>query len=542
MPQEMNFPPSAEDTDNSADTQDCDREIMSASTTPPLLPKQVGDDTADNNNNNNNEPPATTSRSGDDEEQASLLGQPPSFQEAATTSSTSSRSPSPEKQVGDVTRVTFSPDITNGTPDRHASKTSNRDDDKSPKYSLIRDDASSSQKPEPKRQLQKHEERIIEHSPEERPNVRDPEGVMPSHGHSRKFSDNIMGKIVQADEVIPAPPRENEISSPDPPSPVPITEEPIVRRTSSDRSEEQEEKQQEIVDYSLPDDVSSPETTPRKSMVLSSILQEQEEPLSPLEEGDHLQLVNHSGGAGSPMMLHASTTPPPGSVAPPAPQYTVAAPHNGYMQQQQQQQQQYPPLLQPMDSNGGFHETQNPHQHHPPPHNMQFPAMPSMMQIPQLPPSVMTTKRKITLRLIEENPHQSTIRKTFLSSIRRRPKGNSFGSLDDSMEPTTTGQDRGRITVSWYEGTTSLELQEHVRRSVVRKIELRGTIKLKDMRILDESVHPPEGESLSFWNSYYMHVCCAMESPPIPYYMLTVCLFYFFTFRNCTESLYSRRK
>lgn len=517
MPQEMNVPPSAEDTDNSADS-DCDREMMSASTTPTLLPEQGEGDTS---NNNNNEPLATTSSSDDHEEQASqsrLLG--------PTTTTTSSSSPSPEKQVDetkDLTRVTFSPDTNEfGTPDRHASITSNRDDDNNDKSNNSPrrdgDDASSSlQKPETKTQLQAQKERIVEHSTLEHPSttsntperlhVRDPEGVMPSHGHSRKFSEDTMKEIVQVEEVIPGP-RETEIVSPDPPSPAPI-----------DRSEEEQEKQQENVDSS-PDYLS--ETTSRENMVLSSIRQEQEEPLSPLEEdvdhlqlvhNDHLQLVDQSGGAEDPMMLHATLTSPPGSVAP-APPRTVAGPYNGYMQQQQQ----YPPLLQPMASNS-FHETTNPNQHHPL-HNMHpngFPAMTPMMQIPQLPSSVMmssstTTKRKITLRLMEEGPHQSTDRKSFLASFRRRPKGNSFGSLGDindaSMDPR---QDRGRITVSWYEGTTSLELQEHVRRSVVRKMELRGTIKLKDMRILDESVHPPEGESLLLKLLLYMYVY-AVES------------------------------
>jgi hypothetical protein len=532
MPQEMNQP-SAEDTDNSADT-DCDGEIMSASTIPTLLPEQGEGDPV--NNNNNNEIPATTSSSSDDdEEQASSL-------------------------LGDVTRVTFSPD-TNGTPDCHASMTSNMDDDDKSNNSMMRQDSFSSQKTETKTQIQEQEERIIEHSTLEQPStnttsntherlrLRDPEGVMASDGLNHKFSGDTMRKIVEVEEVIPAL-QEKEINSPDPPSPAPMGE-PINGRTSdqpeereekevipalrekeisspdppspaanggpmigrtSDRPEEREEKQQEIVD-SLPGGLSS-ETPPRKNMVLSSIQQVQEEPLSPLEEGDHLQLVDQAGDAEDPMMRHATLTYPPGLVAP-APHRTVAGPYNGYMQQQQQQ---YPPLLQRMDSNSfhdSVHEIQDPNQHHPL-QNLYpngFPVVPPMMQIPQLPPSVMTstatTKRKIVFQLMEESPHQSNDRKTFLASFRRRPKANSLGSHDDSMEPTTMAQDRGRITVSWYEGTTSLELQEHVRRSVVRKIELRGTIKLKDMRILDESVHPPEGESLSKLLSS-VYVCCGI--------------------------------
>lgn len=511
MPQEIKFAPSAEDTDNSADT-DCDREMMSPITTPPLLPEQGESDTSNNNdgndNDNNNDPPATTSSSDDDEDRQASL------------------------RVGDVTRVTFSPD-TNGTPDRHASITSNMDDDDNNKSNIspTRPDSSSSQKTDTKTQLQEQEERIIELSTPEHPStnttsdtperlhVRDPEGVMASHGHSRKFSEDTMRKIVEVKEVLSAP-RENENSSPDPPSPVPVGE-PMIGR-ASDRTEEREEKQQEIVDSSQ--DNPSPETTPRENMVLSSIHQEPEEPLSPLEEDEHLQLVNESGGAKDSVMPHATPTSPPGSMAT-APHRAVEGPYNGYIQQTQQL---YPPLLPPIDSNS-LHEAQNPNQHHPLQnmHQNGFTVMPPMMQMPQLPPSVMmtsstTTKRKITFRLIEESPHQSNDRKTFLASFRRRPKGNSFGSVEDSMEPRTTEQDRGRITVSWYEGTTSLELQEHVRRSVVRKMELRGTIKLKDMRILDESVHPPEGESIL---NLLLLVYYAVEASPIP-----ICSLSFFIF------------
>ena len=56
--------------------------------------------------------------------------------------------------------------------------------------------------------------------------------------------------------------------------------------------------------------------------------------------------------------------------------------------------------------------------------------------------------------------------------------------------------ERGRVTVSWYDGTTSLELYEHVRNSVARKLQLSATNKLSDVRILDEGSSPPEGKSM----------------------------------------------
>ena len=58
--------------------------------------------------------------------------------------------------------------------------------------------------------------------------------------------------------------------------------------------------------------------------------------------------------------------------------------------------------------------------------------------------------------------------------------------------------DRGTITVSWYDGTTSSEMQEHVFGCVLRKLNLnggeRGGIKLEDVRLLDENVEPHEGK------------------------------------------------
>ena len=107
-------------------------------------------------------------------------------------------------------------------------------------------------------------------------------------------------------------------------------------------------------------------------------------------------------------------------------------------------------------------------------------------------------KRRIHLRLVEETVQAD--RRSLFSSFRRNGrKSFSFPYKHDENEVTNThmepkGIHRGQITVSWYEGTTSLELQEHVRNSVVRKLGLNDNIKLDDFRILDEAVDPPEGE------------------------------------------------
>jgi len=56
---------------------------------------------------------------------------------------------------------------------------------------------------------------------------------------------------------------------------------------------------------------------------------------------------------------------------------------------------------------------------------------------------------------------------------------------------------RGTISISWFEGTTSAELQEHVKRSIARKLHLSEETELDDIRILDTSVDPPEEIVLS---------------------------------------------
>jgi hypothetical protein len=94
-------------------------------------------------------------------------------------------------------------------------------------------------------------------------------------------------------------------------------------------------------------------------------------------------------------------------------------------------------------------------------------------------------RRKITLRLEEDAKDAS--RKSFF--FRRRSRSN-FDSLQSIEEH---GIDRGNVTVSWFDGTSSVELQEHVRKSVVRKMQLPTSTQLVDLRILDQSVEPPEG-------------------------------------------------
>ncbi|KAG7366871.1 hypothetical protein IV203_029541 [Nitzschia inconspicua] len=104
-------------------------------------------------------------------------------------------------------------------------------------------------------------------------------------------------------------------------------------------------------------------------------------------------------------------------------------------------------------------------------------------------------KRRIHLRLVEDiaKPDNSLFSSFRTRSILRRSPVSA--SPIDEKEPSRMSSqwvDRGSLTVSWYEGTSTLELQEHVRNSVIRKLRLEGTTKLADFRILDETVDPPE--------------------------------------------------
>ena len=90
---------------------------------------------------------------------------------------------------------------------------------------------------------------------------------------------------------------------------------------------------------------------------------------------------------------------------------------------------------------------------------------------------------------------------------------------------STTIVDRGKIVVSWYDGTTSREMNEHVFNCVLRKLNSDGVagnknkngssgsgggkIKLEDVRLLDENVSPHGGTLVpyEFLCVYYVRTC-----------------------------------
>ena len=138
----------------------------------------------------------------------------------------------------------------------------------------------------------------------------------------------------------------------------------------------------------------------------------------------------------------------------------------------------------PIPSNVMLHMTLQQHQQN---QHFGYPVQTmGMMSTLQLPSH---GRRKILLKLLEDQPQDK--RGFFF----RRKSSRSFlynNNSDFQVTSTVTaGIPRGQITVSWFEGTTSTELQEHVRNSVARKM---GHSKFNDLRIMDETVDPPEGK------------------------------------------------
>jgi len=128
-------------------------------------------------------------------------------------------------------------------------------------------------------------------------------------------------------------------------------------------------------------------------------------------------------------------------------------------------------------------------------------------------------RRKIRLRLFEEVPQPIRPRSgSILGHLRRRSTSIMFGSTSDNALATATdtsaslkepdsntdgGADahiklisRGTVAISWFEGASTLELQDHVRKTVQRKLGLDRSVDMFDFRIFDDSVNPPEGNIL----------------------------------------------
>jgi hypothetical protein len=150
--------------------------------------------------------------------------------------------------------------------------------------------------------------------------------------------------------------------------------------------------------------------------------------------------------------------------------------------------------IQGSDHSNGYHQFQ---------HGSSLSSIPNQVTTMPAPGG----KRKIHLRLLEDVSSLMQPEKSGFLSFRRK-KGilrspmhtssiSKFGA-NKSSSRDPSWEDRGSLTVSWYEGTSSVELQEHVRNSIIRKLGIRGTTKLLDFRVLDENTDPPEGKFICF--------------------------------------------
>lgn len=106
-------------------------------------------------------------------------------------------------------------------------------------------------------------------------------------------------------------------------------------------------------------------------------------------------------------------------------------------------------------------------------------------------------RKKVVLRLLEELDTVTSEEKPrglFSRVSSFRPRSKSVGTNQDianidldmssSTTQTPTTIDRGEIVVSWYDGTTAVELQEQVRRSVENKLRLGPNALLLNLRVL----------------------------------------------------------
>lgn len=117
-------------------------------------------------------------------------------------------------------------------------------------------------------------------------------------------------------------------------------------------------------------------------------------------------------------------------------------------------------------------------------------------------------EKKMELPKLEETSKDDSSRAFFFKRPRRlRALSQQSVFSDEANEASLNPLDstneefklieRGTLFVSWYEGTSSTELQEHVRNSLCRKLSLKPHLELANLRILDESVETQEEIVLS---------------------------------------------
>ena len=138
----------------------------------------------------------------------------------------------------------------------------------------------------------------------------------------------------------------------------------------------------------------------------------------------------------------------------------------------------------------------------------------------RLPEQTSTKSSSPMSRSLIETPFKNSLRRirslSLSSAIQTFPKASSKANRSvpsalevlDEKAPSSVKSaderwvDRGTISVSWYEGTTSSEMTDHVFNCVLRNLyqcvdhKNQGKLRLKSVRLLDENVTPHGGTSL----------------------------------------------
>lgn len=337
------------------------------------------------------------------------------------------------------------------------------------------------------------------------PHQREPEGDVPRHriGESRRFSDDLYAIVSkELDDDRETSTSDNEVRPLQPPSPPQVIKE-ISIREDIDYDEDGNEGDGDGDEVSEPSAAvevvrisSTPSPAPLKATQAHSPTEPQDS-WKPMNDSFEIMNTPHRG--------EQSLRPP--SIPDQTPQesdLSVYSIHSGFAIQDPHAPRIVPgmmvqspapyahpyatltsqihPALQSQHSNGYSQH----YQHHP--------YAPPPPPVVMAPPSI--GKRKVHFRLVEDlaAPTWKGVRGSFLSF--RRGSNRNLLAPSPMMEESQQ-MERGRVTVSWYEGTNSLELTEHVRNAIIRKVGLEGTIKLAEFRIMDDTSNPPEEIVLS---------------------------------------------
>jgi hypothetical protein len=156
-------------------------------------------------------------------------------------------------------------------------------------------------------------------------------------------------------------------------------------------------------------------------------------------------------------------------------------------------------------------------------------------EIAMQPSSKSVVRTSIELRLHQDPVANRllTMEGTFLNGIRQQSKRLVFGNNGKNVAESAQGDimplasPAALCRVSWYEGTSTAELWDYVRQCIRREINLDPKKELYNIRVLDDSINPAEGE--------YQSSLTARSSCSVAYRHARVLI------RNCFVAIHPRR-